>query len=190
MIRCIRTVENRLSNLGLAYADLGDARRAIGYYEQALQISREVGDVLTSAMIVANLAMAMAQIGRVAEAIPLIQQAILDFRRAGYPQQAQQAERMLARLQGGGPMGSGPSPAEILRQLTPVIEAVLAAAHGNQQARAAVGQLLPKLERNGWRIVQPIQRIWAGERDEAALTAGLDPNSALIVREILKRLNQ
>ncbi len=33
-----------LGNLGLAYAALGDARGAIGYYEQALAIAREIGD--------------------------------------------------------------------------------------------------------------------------------------------------
>lgn len=33
-----------LGNLGNAYASLGDARKAIGYYEEALKISREIGD--------------------------------------------------------------------------------------------------------------------------------------------------
>jgi len=32
------------------------------------------------------------------------------------------------------------------------------------------------------------QRIWAGERDEATLTAGLDDADTFIVREILKQL--
>ena len=36
---------------------------------------------------------------------------------------------------------------------------------------------------SGERIAGPIRRIWAGERDPAALTAGIDPNRALI-REI------
>jgi hypothetical protein len=50
----------------------------------------------------ANLAMPLAQVGRVSEATSLLEQAIRDFRQAGYPQQAQQAERMLARIRGGG----------------------------------------------------------------------------------------
>ena len=33
-----------LSNLGLAYADLGDAKKAIEFYEQSLVISREISD--------------------------------------------------------------------------------------------------------------------------------------------------
>ena len=55
-------------------------------------------------------------------------------------------------------------------------------------ARPAVEALFGQFEQGGWRITQPIQRIWASERDQAALTAGLDPNSTLIVREILKHL--
>ena len=50
----------------------------------------------------------------------------------------------------------------------------------------AVEQLLPHSNRTTG--ASPVRRIWADERDGAALTAGLDPNSALIVREILKRL--
>ena len=33
-----------LGNLGNAYADLGEPRKAIEYYEQALKIAREIGD--------------------------------------------------------------------------------------------------------------------------------------------------
>ena len=33
-----------LGTLGLAYADLGQAERAIGFYEQRLAIAREIGD--------------------------------------------------------------------------------------------------------------------------------------------------
>jgi tetratricopeptide (TPR) repeat protein len=36
--------EVHLGNLGTVYADLGDARRAIGYYEQALEIARQIGN--------------------------------------------------------------------------------------------------------------------------------------------------
>ena len=34
-----------LDHLGLAYARLGDARRAIGFHEQALAINREIGSI-------------------------------------------------------------------------------------------------------------------------------------------------
>ena len=35
---------NALGNLGIAYADLGQVEKAIGYYEQRLVIAREIGD--------------------------------------------------------------------------------------------------------------------------------------------------
>jgi len=47
-----------------------------------------------------------------------------------------------------------------------------------------------ELAQGGWRIADPIQRLWAGERDEARLTAGLDESGTLIVGEILKRLER
>ena len=184
-----RGVGDALNNLGLAYATLGDTRRAIQYHEQALAIYREIGDVLSEAMASANLAMSLSQAGRVSEAIPLIEQAIRDFRQAGYPQQAQKAEQMLGEIRGGGAESSGPSRSEILQQFALVIEAVVATARGNRQARAAVEATFGQFERGGWRIVEPIQRIWAGERDEAALTAGLDDVETLIICQILNQLS-
>ena len=35
--------EIRLGNLGIAYSDLGEPRKAIEYYEQALKIDKEIG---------------------------------------------------------------------------------------------------------------------------------------------------
>ena len=36
--------EISLGNMGLAYSDLGETKKAIEYYEQALKIAREIGD--------------------------------------------------------------------------------------------------------------------------------------------------
>ncbi len=84
----------------------------------------------------------------------------------------------------------GPRRQQILEHFDALIDAVVAAAHGIGEARAAVEGDFPRLEESNWRIVEPIQRIWAGERDEATLTVGIDPNSALIVREILQQLTE
>jgi hypothetical protein len=46
------------------------------------------------------------------------------------------------------------------------------------------------MQRNGWQIAEPVRRIWAGERDGAKLTAGLDLADSLIVREILRQLKK
>jgi hypothetical protein len=96
----------------------------------------------------------------------------------------------LYALQGGAVGSSGPSSDQILQQFGPVIEAVVAATHGHAQSHAAVEAAFDQFERGNWRIVEPIQRIWQGERNEAALTAGIDANSALIVREILRQLEE
>ena len=106
---------NSLGNLGLAYENLGDARRAIGYHEQALKISREIGDRLGAAMTGANMGMAFAQIGEVDRAITFVEQAVLDFKEAGYPLQAQKAERMLAQIQGRDAPGSNATQADLVK---------------------------------------------------------------------------
>jgi hypothetical protein len=59
-------------------------------------------------------------------------------------------------------------------------------AHGDEVARALAEAVLPQLEQAGWRIAEAARRIWAGERDMAALTEGIDPNSAVLVNRILR----
>ena len=177
-----------LGNLGAAYADLGEARRAIGYCKQALAIASEIGDTDGVARHSLNMAYSYAQQGELGRALLLAQQAAEIFTKIGRAQHARRAQQLVAQLQGGAAPSVGPSPTEILQQFAPLIEAVVAAARGNRQARAAVEAAFGQFERVGWRIVEPIRRLWSGERDEADLTAGIDPNSALIVREILKQL--
>ncbi len=76
--------------------------------------------------------------------------------------------------------------AEVLRDFEPLLQRIAAVARGNPQPRAEIEALLPKLEENGWRIADAVRRIWAGERDAEALTAGIDPNSAALVRRALE----
>jgi hypothetical protein len=44
---------------------------------------------------------------------------------------------------------------------------------------------LVDLEEKGWMLTDAARRIWAGERDAAALTEGIDGNSAQLVRRVL-----
>ncbi len=171
-----------LSNLGNVYIDLGDARRAIGFYEQALAIASEVDDIDAVANASFNMALLYAQQGDLAHTLPLAQEAARIWLQVGHPN-AQRAQQLVAQLQGGGP-----TPAQILQQFAEGIVAVVAGARGDRQARAAVEVEFARLTQEGWQIVEPIQRIWAGEWDEAALTSGLDESDALIVREILRQL--
>jgi tetratricopeptide (TPR) repeat protein len=60
---------NSLGNLGLAYADLGEPRRAIEHYEQALSIMREIGDRRGEGSALNNLASAYQALGDLRRAI-------------------------------------------------------------------------------------------------------------------------
>ena len=58
-----------LNNLGLAYAALGETRRAIEYYEQILTICREIGDRRSEGTGLYNRALALDELDRRDEAI-------------------------------------------------------------------------------------------------------------------------
>jgi len=45
---------------------------------------------------------------------------------------------------------------------------------------------LADLETKGWRPSEAVRRIWAGERDETASTAGLDAQDTGLVRRVLQ----
>jgi tetratricopeptide (TPR) repeat protein len=61
---------NDLGNLGNAYAALGDARKAIEFYEQALAIAREIGDRRNEGNAwLGNLGLAYAALGDARKAI-------------------------------------------------------------------------------------------------------------------------
>ena len=75
---------------------------------------------------------------------------------------------------------------EVLGKFEPLLQAIAAVARGDQQPRAEIEELLPELEENGWRIADAVRRIWTGERDAEALTAGLDEQDAALVRRVLE----
>jgi DNA-binding MarR family transcriptional regulator len=89
-----------------------------------------------------------------------------------------------------GGESAGPDMAQVLREFDSLLRGIAAVAKGDEEPRAQIEAVLPKLEEEGWQLSSPVQRIWAGERDEAALTAGIDPNSAQLVRRILEIVNQ
>jgi len=77
---------------------------------------------------------------------------------------------------------------EVLSGFEPLLQGIAAVARGNSQPRAEIEDLLPKLEEKGWRIADAVRRLWAGERDAEALTAGLDAQDAALVRRALELL--
>jgi len=78
-----RSEGTHLGNLGLAYADLGDARKAIEFYEQALAISREIGDKRGEGQDLGNLGNAYAALGEARKAIEFYEQALAIAREIG-----------------------------------------------------------------------------------------------------------
>ena len=67
----------------LAYADLGDARRAIEFYEQALAIAREIGDRRGEGNALGNLGIAYADLGETRRAIEFYEQRLAIAREIG-----------------------------------------------------------------------------------------------------------
>jgi tetratricopeptide (TPR) repeat protein len=83
-----RIIKNRhaegaaIGNLGLAYADLGDAHKAIEFYEQRL-VAREIGDRRGEGATLGNLGNAYAALGDTRKAIEFHEQALVIMREIG-----------------------------------------------------------------------------------------------------------
>jgi tetratricopeptide (TPR) repeat protein len=72
-----RASEGRHSgNLGVAYADLGEMRRAIEFYEQALVVLREIGDRRGESAALSNLGYTYANQGETRRGVELHEQAL------------------------------------------------------------------------------------------------------------------
>ena len=82
-LRCGENEGVHLGNLGLAYADLGDARKAIEFYEQALVIARDLGDKRTEGKWLETIGLVYAALGDVDKAIEFYEQALVIARDIG-----------------------------------------------------------------------------------------------------------
>jgi hypothetical protein len=109
------------------------------------------------------------------------------------PDQAQALAEQMADLAGEAgiqvPQQAGPDMAQVLQEFEPLLQAIAAAA-SEESLRAEIERLLAGLEEKGWMLSDPVQRIWAGERDAAKLTEGIDPNSAQLVHRVLELLEE
>ncbi len=72
-----------LGNLGIAYADLGETRKAIEFYEQILIIHREIGDRRGEGADLGNLGSAYYSLGETRKAIEFYEQALAVMRDIG-----------------------------------------------------------------------------------------------------------
>lgn len=78
-----RCESNALGNLGIAWSDLGDARKAIGFYEQHLAIARETGDRRDEGNALGNLGVAWTGLGEARKAIGFFEQHLVFTRETG-----------------------------------------------------------------------------------------------------------
>ena len=76
--------------------------------------------------------------------------------------------------------------AAILASFEPLLQAIAAVAAGDTARQGEIEAVLADLETKGWRLSEAVQRIWAGERDETVLTAGLDAQESALVKRLLQ----
>lgn len=105
----------------------------------------------------------------------------------------EQAEEVRKQLEEAGIIGTGPAGwtdfEVLLQEFDVLIQAIAAIAGGDGAQRSRVLETLGKLEQAGYHLEQAVRRMWAGERQAAVLTEGLDPNSARLVVHILGRID-
>lgn len=74
---------------------------------------------------------------------------------------------------------------EAVRQFEPLLQGIAAVARGAQAERAEIELTLADLERKGWRLRRPVEKIWAGERRMGPLTQNLDELDRALVERLL-----
>ncbi len=76
----------------------------------------------------------------------------------------------------------------VVQQLQPLIQPVVAACQGNEEARAVLEPILQAVERADEELARAIHRVLDGERNAEILTADLG-RSAIVIRTILAQLS-
>lgn len=102
----------------------------------------------------------------------------------------EQLDAVVEQLRAAGVIGgAGVEAAQLLQQFDPLLRDIAAVARGEAGApRAQIEKFLQQLEAKGWQLVAPVTRIWNGEGDVDALTAGLDEMHAVLIERILERI--
>ncbi|WP_202820699.1 hypothetical protein, partial [Variovorax sp. JS1663] len=109
---------------------------------------------------------------------------------------ADEAARTLQRLREGGLIGGGGGGTEderiarLLEQFEPMLQGIAAVARGDGRERAELEAVLTDFEGKGFKLVEPVQRIWSGARNEPELVAGLDAIDARLVARVLEILSR
>jgi tetratricopeptide (TPR) repeat protein len=103
-----------------------------------------------------------------------------------------EAEARLRELRESGLISGGGDSEPVRRQILVLqnierlLQAIAVVAQGAEEERAEVEGVLADLEQKDWsKLTGPVHRLWAGERDTEALTAGLDNMDSALLRCVL-----
>jgi hypothetical protein len=99
-----------------------------------------------------------------------------------------EAQARFQELREAGLIGGGPTsaPDAVPEHFEPLLQAIAAVAQGDETHRAEIESVLADLNENGWKLAEPVRRLWSGERDPQSLTANLDAQDSAILRRILE----
>lgn len=184
-------------NYGWALRRLGRADLARPYLEQAATIFEEMGltEFAERHRFAANDVASVLEPAFLASLPPAVRGALergdgaaLQFAIDALPVAEQQV--IYERLTAAGVISdAGEEQADAaVRQFEPLLQAIAAVARGDEAERADVEIALEDLERKGWRVRRPVQKIWGGERRPGPLLYGLDPSDTALVRRVLEIL--
>jgi len=98
----------------------------------------------------------------------------------------QESQTIVVKLQQAGVISSEPDIGLLLREWEPLLRDIARVVRGDAEQRAEIEQVLAHLEQGGWMLREPVEHIWAGERDRAKLTAGLDIHDTVLVTRVLE----
>ncbi|MBP1468015.1 tetratricopeptide repeat protein, partial [Candidatus Chloroploca sp. M-50] len=158
-------------------------------YARALDISERVlgPEHPATATSLNNLAINYYDQGDLATAERLMRRAlqIRETRLGPDHPHTQGSRQSLAVMQQQRGRPATPQPSDPLERFAPLLAAIVTVANGDTGPQEAVTQALAQLEQNGWMLRGPVERIWAGERDLAALVAGLDEQDAALIERVL-----
>lgn len=201
----LRGAANSWISLAIVYQSSGNSQESEGWYRKAIATLRSEGDLASASFALSNLGNLLSQQpDRVFEARQLAEEALkikltLDPAAATIwttyevlgiiadlqqePEQARTYHRQARQVKFAF-IGTRHE----LERFVPLMDVVIAATT-DTTARQELEPVLEELQRGGLQnLVAAIRQILAGERDEDMLCAALDLDNAMVVMEILERL--
>jgi len=121
-----------------------------------------------------------------------LEQVTAEFDKLSAEEQAEVFEKFVDAGMFGPQVTDLPRMDEIVSAFEPILIAIAEVAKGglDDEVKEEVEKELDYLKENEVEIEAQVRRIWAGERDEAALTEGLDEVDASLIKRILSLIKE